>query len=249
MKGVEFPREAFGRTVMNLADLYAIGCLLGWGGLAGYIVWIFCRKPPREQNSGETFPVGTALLAVLLSYILYRILLIGNPGYLAVALFLWTLILCAVGSIRGQFRLLRYGLEIAIIGTLGLYLLFDIVCANGFVPADNFIRIKRIQTLSAFRLATEDKTLYPAGILDENHPAAIAHPELLKWWTCCGTPRRLWHSGFTNFFEGTSLPPFEFAAGTIAENLEAIEQHIFSSGQTVSSPDAKSGGRSVLPPK
>lgn len=224
---------------MNLSDLYAICCLLLWGGLAGYTVWIFRRKPPREQNSGKTFPVGTALLAVLLSYILYSILLIGNPGYLAAALFLWTLILCAAGSIRGQFRLLRYGLEIAIIGTLGLYLLFDIVCANGFVPSDNSIRIRRIQTVSAFRQATEDKTLYPAGILDGNHPAVIAHPELLKWWTCCGTPRRLWHSGFTNFFESTSLPPFEFAAGTIAENLDAFEQHILSSGQTVSPTEAK----------
>ena len=222
---------------MNLSDLYAIGCLLLWSGLAGYAVWIFRRQPPREQNSGETFPVGTALLAVLLSYILYSILLIGNPGYLAVALFLWTLILCAAGSIHGRFRLLRYGLETAIIGTLGLYLLFHIVCENGFVPADNFIRIRRIQTLSEFRQATEDKTLYPAGVLDGNHPAAIAHPELLKWWKCCGMPRRLWHSGFTNLFECTSLPPFNFAAGTIADNREAFEQHIFSSGRTVSIPE------------
>ena len=218
---------------MNLSDLYAIGCLLLWGGLGGYTVWIFRRKPPREEKPGETFPIGTALLAVLLSYILYSILLIGNPGYLAVALFLWTLILCAAGSICGQFRLLRYGLEVAIIGTLGLYLLFDIVCANGFVPADNFIGIRRIQTLSAFKQATGDKTSYPAGILDINHPAVIAHPELLKWWKCCGMPRRLWHSGFTNLFESTSLPPFKFAAGAIAENLDALEQHIFSSGQTV----------------
>lgn len=224
---------------MNLSDLYAIGCLLLWGGLGGYTIWIFRRKPPREEKPGETFPVGTALLAVLLSYILYSILLIGNPGYLAVALFLWTLILCAAGSIHGRFRLLRYGLETAIIGTLGLYLLFHIVCENGFVPADNSIRIRRIQTLSTFKQATEDKNLYPAGVLNADHPAVIAHPELLKWWKCCGMPRRLWHSGFTNLFESTSLLPFEFTAGTIAENLDALEQHIFSSGQTVSPSEAK----------
>ena len=218
---------------MNLSDLYAIGCLLLWGGLGGYTIWIFRRKPPREEKPGETFPVGTALLAVLLSYILYSILLIGNPGYLAVALFLWTLILCAAGSIHGRFRLLRYGLETAIIGTLGLYLLFHIVCENGFVPADNSIRIRRIQTLSTFKQATEDKNLYPAGVLNADHPAVIAHPELLKWWKCCGMPRRLWHSGFTNLFESTSLLPFEFTAGTIAETLDALEQHIFLSEQTV----------------
>ena len=218
---------------MNLSDLYAIGCLLLWGGLGGYTIWIFRRKPPREEKPGETFPVGTTLLAVLLSYILYSILLIGNPGYLAVALFLWTLILCAAGSIHGRFRLLRYGLETAIIGTLGLYLLFHIVCENGFVPADNSIRIRRIQTLSTFKQATEDKNLYPAGVLNADHPAVIAHPELLKWWKCCGMPRRLWHSGFTNLFESTSLLPFEFTAGTIAETLDALEQHIFLSEQTV----------------
>ena len=141
---------------MNLSDLYAICCLLLWGGLAGYTVWMFRRKSPREQNSGETFPVGTALLAVLLSYILYSILLIGNPGYLAAALFLWTLILCAAGSIRGQFRLLRYGLEIAIIGTLGLYLLFDIVCANGFVPSTIFngSRVSGFKTVNLANLPT-----------------------------------------------------------------------------------------------
>ena len=222
---------------MNLSDLYAIGCLLLWGGLGWYTVWIFRRKPPREEKPGETFPVGTALLAVLLSYILYSILLIGNPDYLVVALFLWTLILCAAGSIRGRFRLLRYGLETAIIGTLGLYLLFHIVCENGFVPADNSIRIRRIQMLSAFKQATEDKNLYPTGELNVDHPAVIAHPELLKWWKSCGTPRRLWHSGFTNLFECTSLPPFNFAAGTIADNREAFEQHIFSSGRTVSIPE------------
>ena len=72
---------------MNLSDLYAIGCLLLWGGLAGYTIWIFRRKPPRGQESGEKFSVGTALLAVLLSCILYSILLIGNPNYLAVARF------------------------------------------------------------------------------------------------------------------------------------------------------------------
>lgn len=233
---------------MNLSDLYAIGCLLLWGGLAGYAVWIFRRKLPREEKPGETFPVGTALLAVLLSYILYSILLIGNPGYLAVTLFLWTLILCVAGSIHGRFRLLRYGLGAAIIGTLGLYLLFDIVCENGFVPSDNSIRIRRIQTVSAFRQATEDKNLYPAGILDMNHPAVIAHPELLKWWKCCGMPRRLWHSGFTNLFESTSLPPFKFAAGTIAENLDALEQHIFSSGQTVFHPRRRNHEAFIIHP-
>ena len=146
---------------------------------------------------------------------------------------MWTLILCAAGSIHGRFRLLRYGLETAIIGTLGLYLLFHIVCENGFVPADNSIRIRRIQTLSTFKQATEDKNLYPAGVLNADHPAVIAHPELLKWWKCCGMPRRLWHSGFTNLFESTSLLPFEFTAGTIAETLDALEQHIFLSEQTV----------------
>lgn len=216
---------------MNLSDLYAIGCLLLWGGLGGYAILLTCRKSSGDQIRTK-FPVGTALLAALLSMFLDSILLIGNPGYLAAALFLWTLILCTAGSISGQFRLLQYGLSAAVTGTLGLYLLFHIVCENGFDPAGSHVRNSRIQTFSAVKQATEDKNLYPAGVLDENHPAAIAHPELLKWWKCCGTPRRLWHSGFTRLFESTSLPPFEFTAGTIADNRDAFEQHIFSSGQT-----------------
>lgn len=71
---------------MNLSDLYAIGCLLLWGGLGGYAILLTCRKSSGDQIRTK-FPVGTALLAALLSMFLDSILLIGNPGYLVQQLF------------------------------------------------------------------------------------------------------------------------------------------------------------------
>ena len=218
------------RILMNSANLYAVCCLLLWGGLIVFAVVVLCMKAPEKCGPKEKFPVGSVFLAVLVSLSLYGILLIGNPVYLPRALLMITLLFCVVGAVRGSFRLLRYGIAVALLGTVGLYSFFHLVCRNGFDPEGSSGRLRRIVAFSAVKAAAEDRNVYPAGILDECHPVVIAHPDLLEQWKFCGPSRRLWHSAWTRFYEKTPLPPFHFRAGTIEENKEALRQHIFSSG-------------------
>lgn len=219
------------RILMNSANLYAVCCLLLWGGLIVFAVVVLCMKAPEKCGPKEKFPVGSVFLAVLVSLSLYGILLIGNPVYLPRALLLMiTLLFCVVGAVRGSFRLLRYGIAVALLGTVGLYSFFHLVCRNGFDPEGSSGRLRRIVAFSAVKAAAKDRNVYPAGILDEYHPVVIAHPDLLEQWKFCGPSRRLLHSAWTRFYEKTPLPPFHFRAGTIEENKEALRQHIFSSG-------------------
>ncbi|UKI34531.1 MAG: hypothetical protein L6W00_14845 [Lentisphaeria bacterium] len=52
----EFAREAFGRAVMNLSDLYAICCLLLWSVSLGIVVAMLCMgRNKNAEKSGVSF--------------------------------------------------------------------------------------------------------------------------------------------------------------------------------------------------
>jgi len=213
---------------MNIADIYAIGCLLVWGASLGTGVFMLSKGKLPEAEQKCKFPGIVILIAFLVAFFIFGVLLAGNPNYLGVVLLLITGFLCIAGFVTLRYRMQELATIFALLGTVGLYFLFGIVYENGFDPKGNRVKVRRLVASSAVRQAAEeDETFYPAGILDKNHPVLLAHPKLLELWDSCGHPRILWHSRFTGLYKSAPLPPFEFSAGTIADNYDALSLHIF----------------------
>ena len=210
---------------MNLSDLYAICCLLVWGGSLGIAVAMFCRGKSSSDAKREPFPSLSFINALIVGILLTMILLAGNPDYLGGILWGLTLFLALAGLITLRFRMQKYGTIFATVGTVGLYLFFTIgLLDHGYTASRH--HAYHLQLITELKDASEkDKHSYPAGKMDANHPLLIANPALAR--TMSRLIRvKLWHTSFTTLYKTVPLPPFDFPGGTIADNQQLFADQI-----------------------
>ena len=105
---------------MNLSDLYAICCLLVWGGTIGFAVAMLCQGK-SNHSTDKTFPSGAFLAALIVGILLQMILQVGNPNYLSYFLWFFASLLAVTGLITRRFRMQRAGTIFITVGTIFLY--------------------------------------------------------------------------------------------------------------------------------
>ena len=208
---------------MNLSDLYAICCLLLWSVSLGIVVAMLCMgRNKNAEKSGVSFNI--AAIAWIVSILIPMNLAVGNPNYLAGMLAALTGLLFIAGLISWRGRLQKWGTVFAMIGTLILFFSFNI---SGFEAGDGRAKARQIQMVSVWkRAAQKDQNVYPAGRLDAQHPAVVANADV-KWVTE-NHLRRIpkWHTAFTGLYQLRSMPPPEYRAGTLNDNLESIQAYV-----------------------
>ena len=208
---------------MNIADIYAIGCLLVWGVSLGIVVAMLCMgRNKNAEKSGVSFNI--AAIAWIVSILIPMNSAVGNPNYLAGMLAALTGLLFIAGLISWRGRLQKWGTVFAMIGTLILFFSFNI---SGFEAGDGRAKARQIQMVSVWkRAAQKDQNVYPAGRLDAQHPAVVANADV-KWVTE-NHLRRIpkWHTAFTGLYQLRSMPPPEYRAGTLNDNLESIQAYV-----------------------
>ena len=208
---------------MNIADIYAIGCLLVWGVSLGIVVAMLCMgRNKNAEKSGVSFNI--AAIAWIVSILIPMNLAVGNPNYLAGMLAALTGLLFIAGLISWKGRLQKWGTVFAMIGTLILFFSFNI---SGFEAGDGRAKARQIQMVSVWkRAAQKDQNVYPAGRLDAQHPAVVANADV-KWVTENHLGRiPKWHTAFTGLYQLRPMPPPEYRAGTLNDNLESIQAYV-----------------------
>ena len=207
---------------MNLSDLYAICCLLVWGGTIGFAVAMLCQGK-SNHSTDKTFPSGAFLAALIVGILLQMILQVGNPNYLSYFLWFFASLLAVTGLITRRFRMQRAGTIFITVGTIFLYFFFT---NSGYTSgSDGRLEAQLILfTNTLADTAKKDKNIYPTGILNDRHPALTANVELAEAMKNL-TRIPLWHTAFTDLYKNAPLPLFEFQAGTIADNQEALLKH------------------------
>ncbi len=206
-------------------DVYAIGCLVVWGIPVGCAVAMLAKGCVADPEKTGKFPEGMTFAALLVAILIPMVLSADNPNFLAVGLMTGTLLLAGIGFLTLRFRLQRWGIGLALAGTLILF--FTYFEVPGYLPDGSRYKARLISLESDLKMAAKnDPAIYPEGSFDAGHPAMAAHPELLKAWDRVAALRPVWHTCFTKLRKCDPLPPPEFRAGTLGDNLDALREYI-----------------------
>lgn len=204
---------------MNIADIYAIGCLLVWSISFGIGTVMLCMKrTPKEKLQ---FPLGWVIGTVIIGLLITMNLAADNPNYLAWVLIVLVFLLSGIAAWRHRYRMLKIAVCFMLTGTLLLFFLWPGSDASRYkARAKGFVN--QLQTLSI-----QDKNIYPGGLFSPEHPFFTAHPDLKEMWTYLSGRSPAWHTGFTGLYVVTPFSPIPFREGTIADNLETLQEHIY----------------------
>lgn len=213
---------------MNLADIYAIGCLLVWGISLGIAVAMLCmgRVKNAEKPRWVLWFANCGLALSILAAVC-----INEKEYLVCPFVAFIFIFWGVGLWTRRYRLMRTAIIFALLSNFILLMACIRLEHSGFLPVDS-VSWRHVATTKGLLLTWEtmasiDQTQYPAGNFRPGHPAWDCNKQDFSvGWNLVWQRENCWHTTFTRLAEKKPIPLFYFNQGTYADNMEPLQQHL-----------------------
>ncbi|MEI3038416.1 MAG: hypothetical protein V8T90_05025 [Victivallales bacterium] len=213
---------------MNIADIYAIGCLLVWGVSFGIAVAMLCMG--RDKNTEKP---GRLLLITIcgLTMLILLAVRINEIEYLAWALAAFIFLFVGVGLWTRRYKLMRTAIILTLMGHFTLFIACIGLEHAGFLPVDSVswrhVATTKVLLFTWKTIASIDQTQYPAGNFQPGHPAWDRDEQAFSvGWNLVWQRQNCWHTTFTRLAEKKPIPLFYFKQGTYADNMEPLQQHL-----------------------